>query len=73
MVIQAPNHVISDYSLLNNLNKKRDRSIMVHNSRDNTMTSLTSLKNNISKQTLVHEDKSRVMSKITKYYELDQY
>lgn len=73
MVIQALNHAILYYSLLNNLNRKRDRLIMVHNSRDNTMTNLTSSKNSISKQTLVHEDKSRVMCKITKYYGLGQY
>jgi hypothetical protein len=46
---------------------------MGHSSRDNTMTNLTSSRNNISKQTLTHGDKIRAKSKTIRYFELDQY
>lgn len=57
----------------NNWDKKTHHLIMVHNNVDNTMTNLTSLRNNIQKRISIHEDKHPKFHKMLQYFLMDRY
>jgi hypothetical protein len=70
--IQVTKDLVLHCFLPNSSDKRTSRSIMEHNSRDNTMTNSTNSRNNISRQTWVHGGKTQAESKIIKHFELGQ-